>query len=165
LPAQNDGDVTGKPGRGDHGRHHPGHDHEDGRPFSGKVAGLIFDRFGDFKAFLLDTEDGDYRFRSREKDVAELAERAWRERLRITVWADRDEPSRPLSIISVSHQHYSKFDTRGRVPARPYVGIELASDNISGLLRFGEKHSPFAWSWNVSLICTDGQRCCRRSKA
>jgi len=28
-----------------------------------------------------------------------LAERAWRERLRITVWAERHEPHRPLSII------------------------------------------------------------------
>jgi hypothetical protein len=93
------GHGTGKPGHGDPGHHHPGHDHEHGRPFTGKVAGLIFDRFGDFEGFLLDTEDGDRKFLSREKDVAELAERAWRERLRITVWAERDEPSHPLSII------------------------------------------------------------------
>jgi hypothetical protein len=31
--------------------------------------------------------------------VAELAERVWRDRLRITVWVDRDEPHRPSSII------------------------------------------------------------------
>jgi hypothetical protein len=67
--------------------------------FTGKIAGLIFDRFGDFEGFLLDTEDGERRFFSRERDLAELAERAWRERLRITVVAERHEPHRPLSII------------------------------------------------------------------
>ncbi len=67
--------------------------------FTGKIAGLIFDRFGDFEGFMLDTEDGDRRFSSRERDVEELAERVWRERLRITVWAEHDEPHRPLSIV------------------------------------------------------------------
>jgi murein tripeptide amidase MpaA len=69
------------------------------RASTGKIAGLLFDRFGNFEGFLLDTEDGERRFTSREKDVAELAERVWRERLRITVWAERDEPHRLLSII------------------------------------------------------------------
>lgn len=73
--------------------------HEERKGFTGKIAGLIFDRFGDFEGFLLDTEDGERRFFSREKEVEELAERVWRERLRITVFADCDEPHRPLSII------------------------------------------------------------------
>jgi hypothetical protein len=67
--------------------------------FTGKIAGLIFDRFGDFEGFLLNTEDDERAFHSREKDLEELAEHAWRERLRITVWAERHEPHRPLSII------------------------------------------------------------------
>jgi hypothetical protein len=67
--------------------------------FTGKIAGLVFDRFGDFEGFLLDTEDGERSFHSREREIKELAERAWHERLRITVWAERDEPHRPLSII------------------------------------------------------------------
>ncbi|WP_215734518.1 sialidase family protein [Geobacter grbiciae] len=79
--------------------HHEEPEHEALRAFTGKIAGLIFDRFGDFEGFLLDTEDGERKFCSREKDVEELAERAWRERLRITVWAERHEPHRPLSII------------------------------------------------------------------
>ena len=66
---------------------------------TGKIAGLIFDRFGDFEGFLLDTEDGEHKLYSREKDVEELAERAWRERLRITVWVERDELHRPLTVI------------------------------------------------------------------
>jgi hypothetical protein len=73
--------------------------HEERRVYTGKIAGLIFDRFGDFEGFLLDTEGGERAFHSREKEVEELIERAWRERLRITVWAERDEPHRPLSII------------------------------------------------------------------
>jgi hypothetical protein len=67
--------------------------------FEGKVAGIRFDRFGDFEGFLLDTEDGERTFHSREKEVEGLAERAWRERLRIMVWAERDELHRPLTII------------------------------------------------------------------
>jgi len=67
--------------------------------FTGKVAGLIFDRFGDFAGFLLDTEDGQREFSSREKAIAELAQRAWHERLRITVYAERHEPHRPASVI------------------------------------------------------------------
>jgi hypothetical protein len=67
--------------------------------FTGKIAGLIFDRFGDFEGFLLDTEEGERVYHSREKEMERLAERAWRERLRITVFVERDEPRRPVSLI------------------------------------------------------------------
>jgi murein tripeptide amidase MpaA len=66
---------------------------------TGKIAGLVFDRFGDFDGFVLDTEDGERHFSSREKEVLHLAERAWRERLRLTVWAERHAPHRPVSIV------------------------------------------------------------------
>lgn len=79
--------------------HHREPEHEERKAFTGKIAGLIFDRFGDFEGFLLDTEDGERQFFSREREVEELAERVWRERLRIIVWAERDEPHRPSSII------------------------------------------------------------------
>ena len=69
------------------------------RSFTGKVAGLVYDRFGDFEGFLLDTEDGERKFKSREREMEELAERAWRERLRLTVWAERDKPHRPLTLV------------------------------------------------------------------
>lgn len=75
---------------------------------TGKIAGLMFDRFGDFEGFLLDTEDGERKFYSREKDLAELAERAWRERLRITVCAERHEPHRAERIIL--RQPAARFD-------------------------------------------------------
>jgi hypothetical protein len=65
---------------------------------TGKISGLIFDHFGDFEGFILETDESEYKFFSREKDMEELAERVWSERLRITVWAERDQPHRPLTI-------------------------------------------------------------------
>jgi hypothetical protein len=66
---------------------------------TGKIAGLLFDRFGDFEGFLLETQKGERKFLSRETEMEALADRAWRERLHITVCADRDEPRRPTSIV------------------------------------------------------------------
>jgi hypothetical protein len=59
---------------------------------TGKVIGLLFDHFGDFEGFILDTDRREYRFVSRERHVRDLAEIAWRERLRLTVVAERPEP-------------------------------------------------------------------------
>ncbi len=81
------------------GKQKPPHHEEECRlHFTGKISNLVFDRFGDFEAFLLDTEDGEREFRSRERDMAELAERAWRDRLRITVYAERHAPQIPMSV-------------------------------------------------------------------
>jgi hypothetical protein len=84
-------------GGGGHGQ--PGHRHEDLLCFTGKVAGLMFDHFGNFEGFLLDADGRDRKFFSREKGIAELVERAWRERLRITVCVERNEPHSPASIV------------------------------------------------------------------
>jgi hypothetical protein len=73
--------------------------HENRASYTGKIGALIFDRFGDFEGFLLDAEAGERRFLSREKAMAELAERAWRERLRMTVHVVGEEPDRPTSIV------------------------------------------------------------------
>jgi hypothetical protein len=82
-------------GHGEHERH------ERARRHTGKVAGLIFDRFGDFEGFVLDTEDGEAKFFSREREMRNLAERAWRERLRISVWSEQEteERHRPLRVV------------------------------------------------------------------
>lgn len=85
------------------------HEEEELMAFTGKISGLIFDRFGDFEGFILDTEDGHRKFFSREKAMEELAERTWRERFRITVRAERDEPHRPMSITV--HQPPAPFQT------------------------------------------------------
>jgi hypothetical protein len=85
----------GKPEHRPPGLHEPG----DRVPFAGQITGLVFDRYGDFEGFLLSTEDREHRFFSHEKEIAELAARAWRERLRVTVWAERHEPHRPSVIV------------------------------------------------------------------
>jgi len=95
------GDILPSPtGEGrKHHHHHRKHEHERLRASTGKIAGLIFDRFGNFEGFVLDTEEGDRKFFSREKDIEHLAERVWHDRLRISVFFECDEPLRPLSII------------------------------------------------------------------
>jgi hypothetical protein len=68
--------------------------------FTGKVIGIIYDRFGDFEGFILLTEGGHERsFHAREHEIEELIRRAWAERIVITVIVRRDEPSIPASII------------------------------------------------------------------
>ena len=92
------GDVKRRPPKPDEARH----------AFTGKIAGLIFDHFGDFEGFILETDEHQHRLHSRETDVAELAERAWRDRLRLTVFVDQDDPHRPLTIII--HHPPTPFD-------------------------------------------------------
>jgi hypothetical protein len=84
---------TGEGGKRPPRPHRPGHG------ATGKVAGLVFDHWGDFEGFELESEHGRRRFRSRERDVFELAERAWRERLRLTVYSEPHEPERPRRIV------------------------------------------------------------------
>jgi hypothetical protein len=72
---------------------------EDRTHCTGKVSSLIFDRFGDFEGFVLETDEGHRRFESRQRDVEILIERAWKERLRVTVIVERDNPQHPASIL------------------------------------------------------------------
>jgi hypothetical protein len=85
------------------GHPHPGGGHGGEREqqiwLTGKIAALIFDRFGDFEGFLLDTEDGERKVFSREPDMKRLAERAWAERLRITVVVEEERPRHALRIL------------------------------------------------------------------
>jgi hypothetical protein len=76
----------GGPGGGRHG-------------FTGKVSGILYDRYGDFEGFTLDTEDGERLFRSREHTIEELAVRAWRERTLIVVYVAKGDPLRPEAIL------------------------------------------------------------------
>jgi hypothetical protein len=71
----------------------------DARCVTGKVVGIMFDHFGDFEGFTLDDGDREHRFLSREQHVEQLVERAWRERLRITVCAARQSPHLVATII------------------------------------------------------------------
>ena len=52
----------------------------------GKIEGLIYDHFGDFEGFVLETENGKvFRFFSREGHMEDVVQRAWADRLRVTV--------------------------------------------------------------------------------
>jgi Pro-kumamolisin, activation domain len=81
----------------------PGRDTGPGRgevSATGKVAGLVYDRFGDFEGFTLETEHGETRsYRAREAAFEELAREAWFERIVITVLSGRHEPHHPVSIV------------------------------------------------------------------
>jgi hypothetical protein len=66
----------------------------------GKIVGIVYDRFGDFEGFLLETEAGeDRRFKSTEFAVEALVRRAWEDRILVAVHADRLHPERVASII------------------------------------------------------------------
>jgi hypothetical protein len=72
--------------------------------FYGKIESLIYDRYGDFEGFTLDTEDGTRRFENREKAIEELVDRARKERLPITVFAERHDIDEPqLIMLGASH--------------------------------------------------------------
>jgi hypothetical protein len=80
-------DHGGKPGR--HERH-----------ATGKVVGVIYDRFGDFEGFHLLTEEGHERtYFSHEDEIETLARYAWFDRVVITVVSDEAHPEVPVRII------------------------------------------------------------------
>ena len=81
-----------------HEHHHHEHDDER-RGYTGKITGLIYDRAGDFDGFLLDTDEGERAFDSREPGIEDVAGRAWAERILTTVYADDAEPWRPVRIV------------------------------------------------------------------
>lgn len=54
--------------------------------YSGKVSGLLYDHFGDFEGFTLETYGGEHlRFFSREAAILDIANTAWLERYVVTV--------------------------------------------------------------------------------
>ena len=68
--------------------------------FTGKVDGIVYDRFGDFQAFILVTLDGERsRFERHETRVLRLVERAREDRILTTVVVRRDHPDRLLEIL------------------------------------------------------------------
>jgi murein tripeptide amidase MpaA len=67
---------------------------------TGKVVGVIYDRFGDFEGFLLETErGGERRYHARERKVEEIVKWAWLARAVITVHTDRFDPHHAAGIV------------------------------------------------------------------
>jgi hypothetical protein len=83
--------------RDDHDR--DDHDRDDHDRATGKIAGLVHNRYGEFDGFTLDTESGMRRYEGAERALAELATWAWRDRITVTVHAHRSDPDRPLRIV------------------------------------------------------------------
>ncbi|HEY4111887.1 sialidase family protein [Puia sp.] len=92
------GNSQGKLPGGHHKPPHHGGD-KDLYEFTGKVVRLLYDFFGDFDGFYLENREGEHKFHRRERDVEQLILRCWRERLRLTVTVDKENPHRPLSFI------------------------------------------------------------------
>jgi hypothetical protein len=67
--------------------------------FAGKVSAILYDQFGDFEGFTLETTDAEHTFRSREHSIEDLALRAWRERTLIVVYVEMGRPDRPRTIL------------------------------------------------------------------
>ena len=91
------GDGKHEPGGGDHGGEHGG-DHLD--KFVGKVAGLVYDPFGDFEGFILE-QGGERvrRFRSRECRLANILREAWKDRATVIVFTDSRDATCPIEVI------------------------------------------------------------------
>jgi hypothetical protein len=76
----------------------PPHECEDTIEHSGKVCEVLFDCFGDFEGFVLDSCAESMPFRSREKGIAEIILRACRERLLVAVFVERKAPHKICQI-------------------------------------------------------------------
>ena len=75
---------------------HPGREKE----VTGKIVGIMYDHFGDFVGFVLEDERGDHHsFESRERPMLTVVQRAWDERSRVRVIAERERENEPRKII------------------------------------------------------------------
>jgi hypothetical protein len=76
------------------------HRHE--HRFEGKIESLIYDSFGDFQAFTVQSSSGEVRrFDSREPHLAELTRRAWQERARVMIFTESTHSNHAASIALV----------------------------------------------------------------
>ena len=75
------------------------HAHPHEHKFEGKIESLIHDGFGDFVGFTLKNgSEQPRKFESREPHMAELAHRAWQQRIRVLVEAEHNHPDHVESI-------------------------------------------------------------------
>jgi hypothetical protein len=59
-----------------------------GRSYTGKVCEVIYDRFGDFESFSIESGCERHSFKSREKGIGEIVLRACCERIVVTVYVE-----------------------------------------------------------------------------
>jgi hypothetical protein len=83
------------PGKAPHGQ--GPHDHTS---CTGKINGIVYDHFGDFGSFILETREGRHlRFNSNEAPVHKLVQHAWAKRILTTVTWRHERPDIPFEII------------------------------------------------------------------
>lgn len=89
---------------------HPGPGGEsDTQECTGKIEGLVYDRFGDFEGFLLRTEHGhEHRFHTAEEEMLELVRWAWEDRIVVSVRVRHDDPHIPTSIVLRNAPHHRR---------------------------------------------------------
>jgi hypothetical protein len=66
---------------------------------TGKIDQIIYDCFGDFEGFVLETCDGPMVFKACEPSVEEVVRKACRERTKITIFSDGAREGRLLRIV------------------------------------------------------------------
>ena len=71
---------------------------EHARRYAGKISALLYGQFGDFEGFILQLQDGEHKFYSRERKIEEIANRAWEERIFVIIYTDADELHIPRLI-------------------------------------------------------------------
>jgi hypothetical protein len=83
----------GGPGRGTGKKRHA---------LTGKVVGVVFNRFGDFEGFRFLTLEGHERsFRGREREVERLVYKAWEEEILVSLELDEGDAEWPATIVYV----------------------------------------------------------------
>jgi hypothetical protein len=66
----------------------------------GKIMGLVYDHFGDFDGFILESESGEsLTFHTRQSHMEDVIKRAWMEGLRVTVLPEQQHSDRPRQIV------------------------------------------------------------------
>lgn len=82
------------------GAHNDGHPHHPSKELTGKVTGLVYDRFGDFSGFVLTTERGEeHAFYTTDAPAEPLIRSAWAERILLSVLVSERCPTWPISLI------------------------------------------------------------------
>ncbi|HEY2393359.1 MAG TPA: hypothetical protein VGK22_19450 [Candidatus Angelobacter sp.] len=83
------------------GNWNPGGRSKDFEPrFKGKILGLLYDHFGDFDGFVLESEDcRTRRICSRERKIEAVVRQAWFDRSTVLVVVHRDDPCCLVSLF------------------------------------------------------------------
>lgn len=69
------------------------------RVYTGKVCEVLFDCFGGFEGFVLDDCKGAHTFKSRHLDIGEIALRACKERLLLSVYFEPERGNRICKLV------------------------------------------------------------------